>query len=85
MVDAAHSQGSHLSHLPTKQMMIAAVLFWAIAAISLLVTSRLERVVRHPKQLAATLGLEVAAVMQPIPAPTSTSRALPARSRGAAA
>jgi uncharacterized protein involved in exopolysaccharide biosynthesis len=85
VVDAAHSQGSHLSHLPTKQMMIAAVLFWAIAAISLLVTSRLERVVRHPKQLAATLGLEVAAVMQPIPAPTSTSRALPARSRGAAA
>lgn len=84
VVDAAHSSGGRTSHLPTKQMMIAAVLFWAIAAISLIVTSRLERVVRHPKQLAAALGLEVSAVMQPIPAPTSTSRALPARSRGAA-
>lgn len=85
VVDPPHALGGHLSHLPTKQMMIAAALFWALAAISLIVTARLERVVRHPKQLAAALGLEVSAVMQPIPAPTSTSRALPAHSRGATA
>lgn len=85
VVDPPQNVGGHLSHLPTKQMMIAAVLFWALAAISLLVTARLERVVRHPKQLVAKLGVEVAAVMQPIPAPTSNSLALPERSRGAVA
>jgi hypothetical protein len=85
VMDPAQSQGGHLSHLPTKQMMIAAALCWALAAIFLIVTARLERVVRHPKQLASLLGLEVAAVMQPIPAPTPKSLELPGRSRGAAA
>ncbi len=85
VVNQPQSRGGHLSHLPTKQMMIAAALFWALAAISLIVSGRLERVVRHPNQLGSALGLEVAAVMQPIPAPTSTSLALPGRSRGAAA
>lgn len=85
VVDPAHSLGGHLSRLPTKQMMMAAALFWAFAAASLVVTSRIERVVRHPNQLAAALGLEVAAVMQPIPASRSTTLTLPGRSRGATA
>lgn len=84
VVDPPHSLGGHLSRLPTKQMMIAAAIFWALAAVSLILTSRIERVVRHPNQLASALGIEVTAVMQPIPAPRSTL-ALPRRSRGAAA
>lgn len=85
VVDPAHSQGGHLSRLPTRQMMLVAVFFWALAVISLLLTLRLERVVRHPQQLGSALGLDVTAVMEPIPAATSTSPALPGRTRGAIA
>lgn len=81
----AHSAGGHLSRLPLKQMAMVAALFWALAAASLIVTSRLERVVRHPAQLTAALGLDVAAVTLPLPAPTVDSLSLPPHVRGAGA
>lgn len=81
---AAHSDSGRLSRLPTKQMLIVAAIFWALAAISLIVTTRVKRVVRHPNQLATALGIEVAAVMHPIPAPRS-GRALARKSREATA
>lgn len=85
VADPAHPDGGHLGRLPTKQMLLVAVLFWALAGLSLVLSSRLERVVRHPHQLGVTLGVEVAAVMPPIPAPSSGSLTLPAGNRGAAA
>lgn len=84
VVGASHTNSGRLSRLPTKQMLLVAAVFWALAAISLIVTSRVQRVVRHPNQLATALGIEVAAVMHPIPAPRSR-RAGPSKSREATA
>lgn len=82
VVGPPHTDGGHLSRLPTKQMMMVAAVFWGLALASLIVITRVERVVRHPKQLAAALGVELAAVIQPVPAPRSPL-SLPRASRGA--